>query len=62
MWEGKMTREQLYKNVKVVKENHWCVVCDSKADFVIVSDAVYGVGGKGLPVCKKCAEILKGRN
>lgn len=57
-----MTREQLHKNVKVVKGNHWCAVCDSKADFVIVSDAVYRVGGKGLPVCKKCAEVFKGRN
>ena len=53
-----MTREQLYKKVNVIKENHWCKICDAEADFVIVNNAAYGIGKK-LPLCKKCAEMLK---
>ena len=55
-----MTREQLYKKVNVIKGNHWCKICDDEADFVIVNNAVYGVE-KELPLCKKCAEMLKGK-
>lgn len=39
-----MTREQLYKSIKVVKGNHWCRICDAEADFVIVNPNVYGDG------------------
>lgn len=55
-----MTREQLYENIKIVKDNHWCKICDDKADFTIVNDAVYGIG-KELPLCKKCAEMIKSK-
>ena len=55
-----MTREQLYKKFKVIKGNHYCKFCDTEADFVIVNNAVYGIE-KELPLCKKCAEMLKGK-
>ena len=55
-----MTREQLYKSIKVVKGNHWCRICDAEADFVIVNPNVYGDGNE-LPLCKKCAEMLKSK-
>lgn len=44
-----MTREQLYKSIKVVKGNHWCRICDVEADFVIVNPNVYGDGNE-LPL------------
>lgn len=52
-----MTREQLYKKFKVIKGNHYCKFCDTEADFVIMNNAVY----EELPLCKKCAEMLKGK-
>lgn len=52
-------REQLYKKVNVIKGNHWCKICADKADFIIVSNTVYGI--EKLPLCKKCAEMLKGK-
>ena len=50
----------MYKSIKVVKGNHWCRICDAEADFVIVNPNVYGDGNE-LPLCKKCAEMLKGK-
>lgn len=55
-----MTKAQLYEEIDVVKGYHWCGICDDEADFVIVNNAVYGVG-KELPLCKKCAEMLKNK-
>lgn len=55
-----MTREQLYKSIKVVKGNHWCRICDAEADFVIVNPNVYGNGNE-FPLCKKCAEMIKSK-
>lgn len=53
-----MTRETLYKNIKVIKGKRWCRICDSEADFVIINTTALG-DLKGLSLCKKCAEILK---
>lgn len=55
-----MTREQLYKNIKVMKGYHWCRICDAEADFVIVNPNIYGSESE-LPLCRKCAEMLKGK-
>jgi len=55
-----MTREEHFEDIKVVKGNHWCEICDAEADFVIVDTTAYGIG-RELPLCKKCAEMLKGK-
>lgn len=53
-----MTREQYFKNLKVVKGNHYCMFCDSEADFVITKE----IGTKrNFPMCKKCAELFKNK-
>lgn len=55
-----MTREEHFEDIKVVKGNHWCEICDAEADFVIVDTTAYGIG-RELSLCKKCAEMLKGK-
>lgn len=55
-----MTREEHFEDIKVVKGNHWCGICDAEADFVIVDTTAYGIG-RELPLCKKCAEMLKSK-
>ena len=51
-----MTREQYFGNVKVKKGNHYCMFCDSEADFVITK----ATDGKfEFPMCKKCADLFK---
>lgn len=53
-----MTREQYFKKVNVEKGNHYCMFCDSEADFVISK----GIDWKyEFPMCKKCAELFKSK-
>lgn len=52
-----MTREQYFKQVKVEKGNHYCMFCDSEADFVISRDE----WNREFPMCKDCAELFKGK-
>ena len=51
-----MTREQYFKGVKVEKGNHYCMFCDSNADFVIHKNIDWKFE---FPMCKKCAELFK---
>lgn len=51
-----MTREQYFENVKVKKGNHYCMFCDSNADFVIDKETDWKYE---FPMCKKCAEFFK---
>ena len=52
-----MTRENLFKKVEVTKGNHWCMFCDSEADFVITNSMASPKAE--YPMCKKCAELFK---
>lgn len=51
-----MTREQYFDDIKVEKWNHYCMFCDSNADFVIHKGASWKFE---FPMCKKCAELFK---
>ena len=57
--EVTMARENLFKQMEVVKGNHWCMFCDSEADFVITNSMVSPKAE--YPMCKKCAELFKGK-
>ncbi len=59
MAEKIMTREQLYKGIKVSKGYHWCIVCDDEANFVITNTSA--LRDNELPLCKACAEMLKNK-
>ena len=57
----KMTREELFKDIiKVEKGEHWCLICDAEADFVITNRGSE-VSLQELPLCKECAKLLKGK-
>ena len=51
-----MTREQYFGNVKVEKGNHYCMFCDSEADFVITKATDWKFE---FPICNKCADLFK---
>lgn len=53
-----MTREQYFGNVKVEKGNHYCMFCDSEADFVITKSTDWKFE---FPMCKQCAELFKNK-
>ena len=56
-----MTREELFKDIiKVEKGEHWCLICDAEADFVITNRGSE-VSLQELPLCKGCAKLLKGK-
>ena len=55
--EVTMARENLFNHMEVTKGNHWCMFCDSEADFVITNRIV--IPNAEYPMCKKCAELLK---
>ena len=57
--EVTMTREDLFKQMKATKGNHYCMFCDSEADFVITNSMVSPRAE--YPMCKKCAELFKGK-
>ena len=57
--EVAMARENLFKQMEVTKGNHWCMFCDSEADFVITNSMVSPK--TEYPMCKKCAELFKGK-
>ena len=52
-----MTRENLFAKITVTKGNHYCMFCDSKADFVITNSIVSP--NAEYSMCKKCAELFK---
>ena len=54
-----MTRENLFAKMTVAKSNHYCMFCDSEADFVIANSMVSPKAE--YPMCKKCAELFKGK-
>ena len=54
-----MTRENLFAKMTVAKGNHYCMFCDSEADFVITNNMVSPKAE--YPMCKKCAELFKGK-
>ena len=56
--EVTMERENLFKQMEVAKGNHYCMFCDSEADFVITNSMVSPRAE--YPMCKKCAELFKG--
>ena len=45
--------------MEVAKGNHWCMFCDSEADFVITNSMVSPKAE--YPMCKKCAELFNGK-
>ena len=55
---GTMARENLFNQMEVTKGNHYCMFCDSEADFVITNSIVSPRAE--YPMCKKCAELFKG--
>lgn len=55
-----MTRKKLYKNIEVVKGYYLCRICNAESDFVIVNPNIHGSESE-LPLCKKCAEMLKSK-
>ena len=56
-----MTREELFKDIiKVEKGEHWCLICDAEADFVITNRGSE-VSLQELPLCKECVKLLKGK-
>ena len=57
--EVTMPRENLFKQMEVIKGNHWCMLCDSEADFVITNSIVSPKAE--YPMCKKCAKLFKGK-
>ena len=56
--EVTMARENLFKQMEVIKGYHYCMFCDSEADFVITNSMVSPRAE--YPMCKKCAELFKG--
>lgn len=52
-----MTRENLFAKMTVAKGNHYCMFCDSEADFVITNSMASPKAE--YPMCKKCAELFK---
>ena len=52
-----MTIENLFAKMIVAKGNHYCMFCDSKADFVIINSIVSP--NAEYSMCKKCAELFK---
>lgn len=50
-----MTREEIFKKMKVTKGDHYCMFCDCDADFVIITNELK----KEFPMCNICAELLK---
>ena len=52
-----MTIENLFAKMIVAKGNHYCMSCDSEADFVIANSMVSPKAE--YPMCKKCAELFK---
>ena len=55
--EVTMERGNLFNQMKVIKGHHYCMFCDSEADFVITNSMVSPRAE--YPMCKKCAELFK---